>query len=60
MLDAVFAHVELIQRNNIFRIVIADVIIRSELAPDSLIGRQQIGNLFSVFVGKNRKKGLGG
>ena len=45
VLDPVSAHVELIQRDNIFRVVIADVVIRAELTPDGLIGGQQIGNL---------------
>ena len=45
VLDSVSAHVELIQRDNIFRVVVADIVIRAELTPDDLIGCQQIGNL---------------
>ena len=45
VLDPVSAHVELIQRDNIFRVVIADIVIRAELTLNSLIGCQQIGNL---------------
>ena len=54
VLDPVSAHVELIQRGNIFRVVIADIVIRAELTLNGLIGCQQIGNLniqfFSTFV----------
>ena len=54
MLDPVSAHVELIQRDNIFRVVIADIVIRTELTLNGLIGCQQIGNLniqfFPAFV----------
>ena len=54
VLDPVSAHVELIQRDNIFRVVIADIVIRAELTLNSLIGCQQIGNLniqfFSTLV----------
>ena len=45
VLDPVSAHVELIQRDNIFRVVIADIVIRAELTLNGLIGCQQIGNL---------------
>ena len=45
MLDSVATHVELIQGDNILWVVIADVIIRSELTLDCLIGCQQLGNL---------------
>ena len=54
VLDPVSAHVELIQRDNIFRVVIADIVIRTELTLNGLIGCQQIGNLniqfFSTLV----------
>ena len=54
VLDPVSAHVELIQRDNIFRVVITDVIICSKLTLDGFIGCQQIGNLniqfFPAFV----------
>ena len=54
MLDPVSAHIELIQRDNIFRVVIADIVIRAELTLNGLIGCQQIGNLniqfFSTLV----------
>lgn len=42
VLDSVSAHVELIQRDNIFRVVVADIVICAELTPDGLIGCQQI------------------
>ena len=42
VLDPVSAHVELIQRDNIFRVVIADIVIRAELTLNGLIGCQQI------------------
>ena len=38
VLDPVSAHVELIQRDNIFRVVIADIVIRAELTLNGLIG----------------------
>ena len=54
VLDPVSVPVELIQRDNIFRVVIADIVIRAELTLNSLIGCQQIGNLniqfFSTLV----------
>ena len=40
VLDSVSAHVELIQRDNIFRVVIADIVIRAELTLNGLIGCQ--------------------
>ena len=52
--NSVSAHVEFIQRDNIFRVVITDVIICSKLTLDGFIGCQQIGNLniqfFPAFV----------
>ena len=54
VLDPVSVPVELIQRDNIFRVVIADIVIRTELTLNGLIGCQQIGNLniqfFSTLV----------
>ena len=54
VLDPVSVPVELIQRDNIFRVVITDVVIRTELTLNGLIGCQQIGNLniqfFSTLV----------
>ena len=45
MLDPVSAHVELIERNNVLREVIADVVIRAELAVDRFVGGEQIAHL---------------
>ena len=42
MLDPISAHVELIKRNNVLREVIADVVIRAELAVDRFVGGEQI------------------
>ena len=54
MLDPVSAHVELIERNNVLREVIADVVIRAELAVDRFVGSEQIAHLnvqlFAAFV----------
>ena len=40
VLDPVSVPVELIQRDNIFRVVIADIVIRTELTLNGLIGCQ--------------------
>ena len=45
MLDPVSAHIELIERNNVLREVIADVVIRAELAVDRFVGGEQIAHL---------------
>ena len=45
MLDPISAHVELIKRNNVLREVIADVVIRAELAVDRFVGGEQIAHL---------------
>ena len=45
MLDPVSAHVELIERKNVLREVIADVVIRAELAVDRFVGGEQIAHL---------------
>ena len=45
MLDPISAHVELIERNNVLREVIADVVIRAELAVDRFVGGEQIAHL---------------
>ena len=54
MLDPFSAHVELIERNNVLREVIADVVIRAELAVDRFVGGEQIAHLnvqlFAAFV----------
>ena len=42
VLDPVSAHVELIERKNVLREVIADVVIRAELAVDRFVGGEQI------------------
>lgn len=45
VLDTVSTHVKFVKRNNIFREVVADTVIRSELTGNSLVRRQQITNL---------------
>ena len=45
MFDPVSAHVELIERNNVLREVVADAIIRAELAVDCFFRCQKISDL---------------
>ena len=45
MFDPISAHVKLIERNNVLREVIADVVIRAELAVDRFVGGEQIAHL---------------
>ena len=45
MLNPVSAHIELIERNNVLREVVADSIIRAELAVDRFIRGEQIAHL---------------
>ena len=45
MLDAVLAHIKLIERNNVLGEVIADRVIRAELATDRFFRRQQVSDL---------------
>jgi hypothetical protein len=43
--DAVAAHVQLVHRNDVFGIVVADAVIRSEFPFDSFFGGQQVADL---------------
>ena len=45
MLDPVSAHIELIERNNVFREVVADAVIRTKLTVDRFFQCQQISDL---------------
>ena len=45
VLDPVSAHIELIERNNVFREVVADRVIRTKLTVDRFVGGQQIAHL---------------
>ena len=45
MLDPVSAHIELIERNNVLWEVVADRVIRAELAVDRFVGGEQIAHL---------------
>lgn len=45
MLDSVPAHVELVQRHNILRVVVADAAVCAELALDRFLGGKQIADL---------------
>ena len=45
MLDAVAAHIELVERNHILREIVADTVIRAKLAGDRLVRRQKIRHL---------------
>ena len=45
MLDPVSAHVKLIERNNVLREVVADIIIRAKLTVDRFVGGEQIAHL---------------
>ena len=45
VLDPVSAHVELIERNNVLREVIADRVIRTKLTVDRFVGGEQIAHL---------------
>ena len=45
MLDPVSAHIELIERNNVLREVIADAVIRTKLTVDRFVGGEQIAHL---------------
>ena len=45
MLDAVSAHVELIERHNILRVIVQDAVVCAELAPDRFLGGKQIAHL---------------
>ena len=45
MLDPVSAHIELIEGNNVLGEVVADTVIRAELAADRFFRRQQVSDL---------------
>ena len=45
MLDAVPTHIKFIEGNNIFRKVVANAVIRTELTADCVFRCQQIGDL---------------
>ena len=45
VLDPVSAHIELIERNNVLREVIADAVIRTKLTVDRFVGGEQIAHL---------------
>ena len=45
MLDAVPTHIKFIEGNNIFRKVVANAVIRTELTVDCFFRCQQIGDL---------------
>ena len=45
MLDPVSTHIELIERNNVFREVVADAVIRTKLTVDRFVGGEQIAHL---------------
>ena len=45
VLDPVSAHVELIEGNNVLGEVVADTVIRAELAADRFFRRQQVSDL---------------
>lgn len=45
MFDPISAHIELIERNNVFREVVADAVIRTKLTADRFFRCQQISDL---------------
>ena len=45
MFNPISAHIELIERNNVLREVVADRVIRAELAVDRFVGGEQIAHL---------------
>ena len=45
VLDPVSTHIELIERNNVLRKVVADRVIRAELTVDRFVGGEQIAHL---------------
>ena len=45
VLDPVSSHIKLIERNNVFREVVADRVIRTKLTVDRFVGGQQIAHL---------------
>lgn len=54
MFDAVTAHVEFVEGDDVFRVVIADAVINAEFAGDGLFACQEVGDLdvklFAVAV----------
>ena len=54
MFDAVTAHVEFVEGDDVFRVVIADAVINVEFAGDGLFACQEVGDLdvklFAVAV----------
>ena len=54
MLDSIAAHVKLVQGNDIFRKIIADVVVGTKFAIDGFIGSKQISYLniqfFTAFL----------